>query len=152
MATVQSDQLTEGVRRYPIDDHGKIRFAYFSYTATADLSANDEIELTKLPPGRIRVLPSMSRLATSAFGAGRTLDIGHREYMKRPAGNDTEAEDVDAFADGIDVSSAVADTKFGDALKYDIYSLGGVTVFAKVLGGTMPDTGTVEGYIAYVYE
>lgn len=149
---IDAAQLAEGYRRYPIDDHGKLRFAYGKVTASGALAASGTMGLLWLPPGRVRVLPHLSRITTSAFGAGRTLDIGHDQYMKRPPGNTVEAADPDAFIDGLDVSSAVTANVVGTALKFDMYSLEGVLVYGTVLGDTMPDAGTVELLLAYLYE
>ena len=153
MATQLSVQLAEGYRRYPIDDHGKLRFQYGSVAALAVAYAqNDQIELFKLPPGRKRILPCLSRITTTAFGSSRTLDLGHRAYSKRPPDEDEEAEDVDAFIDGMDVSSAVNAAAFSTALKFDMYSRTEVTVYATILGGTMPIGATLQVLMAYLYE
>lgn len=145
-------QLTEAHRKYPIDDHGKLRYQYASFTATEAVAADSTIGLLWLPSGRKRILPHLSRITTSAFGAGRTLDVGHEAYMRRPPDNDLEAADPDAFIDGLDVSSAVTATPVGTALKFDMYSMAEVLVYATVLGGTLPVNGTVEVLMAYLYE
>lgn len=148
---IGSAQLATDYRKYPIDDHGKLRYAYAKVTADADLSADGTMALFYLPPGRKRVLPQLSRVTTSAFGAGRTLDVGHAAYTQaQPATN--EAEDADAFVDGLDVSSAVTASAVGTDLKFDMYSTDEVLVFATVLGGTMPADATVEVLLAYLYE
>jgi len=72
--------------------------------------------------------------------------------MKRPPDNDLEAADPDAFVDGLDVSSAVTAGVMGTALKFDIYSMDEVLVYATVLGDTMPAAGTLEVLMAYLYE
>jgi hypothetical protein len=161
MATVQSDQRQEGYRKYPIDEHGKARIQYFSVgvlTAIAvAYAANDQVELCKLPPGRKRILEQESFIKCSAFGAARTIDIGHRAYSKRNPGIGSasqEAEDGDAFVDGLDVSAAITTpVKFNlPFLKFDIFSQEEVTIFMTILGGTMPVGATLEGYIKYIYE
>jgi hypothetical protein len=153
MATQLSVQLTEGFRRYPIDDHGKLRFQYANVPALAvAYAANDQIELFKLPPGRVRILPHLSRISTSAWGASRTIDIGHRAYSKNPPDADLEAEDGDAFIDGMDVSAAVNAAVWSTALKFDMYSRTETVVFATILGGTMPVAGTLAVLCAYLYE
>lgn len=153
MATHNSDQFAEGYRKYPIDKHGKIRFAYFSITAPAGgYAADDLVKIAELPQGRKRLLPSMSRVTCSALGAGRTIDIGHEAYLNRAPDNDEVDADFDAFVDGMDVSSASADQKWSDELKYDLYSMAEIDVFLTLLGGTMPEGETIEGYVAYVCE
>ncbi len=151
--TINAEQLGEDYRRYPIDDHGKLRMQYFSVPAlTEAVPANGTIGLFWLPPGRKRLLPGLSRLTASAFGAGRTLDIGHDGYMKRPSTEAPEAADPDALIDGMDVSAAVNGAAWSTVLKFDMYSLDEVLVYATVLGDTMPVGATLAGYLAYLYE
>lgn len=149
---INAAQLASDFRRYPIDDHGKLRFSYGKVTAAGALDANGTMGLLWLPPGRKRVLPHLSRITTSAFGASRTLDVGHDAYMRRPPDNDPEAADPDAFIDGLDVATAVTAGVVGTALKFDLYSMDEILVYATVLGGTMPDGATVEILLAYLYE
>lgn len=148
---IGSAQIATDYRKHPIDDHGKLRYAYAKVTADGALAADGTMALFYLPPGRKRILPHLSRITTSAFGAGRTLDLGHAAYTKS-APSTQEDEDVDALIDGLDVSSAVTADPVGTSLKFDMYSTDEVLVFATVLGGTMPDAGTVEVLLAYLYE
>lgn len=151
---LKSAELDVDYRKYPVNDHGKFRIQYFSVPAVAVAGdANTTIDLCMLPPGRVRVVPNLSRLTNSAFGVGRTLDIGHTAYASRDSGaGDAEAADVDAFADGLDMATAATAVAFGTALKYDIYSKSGVLVQATVLGGTIPVGATLSGFIVYIYE
>jgi len=145
-------QLAEDYRKLPVEEHGKIRFASFEMPPiTVASDAGSTIDLVELPAGRVRVLPSMSRVQTSAFGASRILDIGHTAYAS--GDNTTEAYDDDAFTPAhLDIASATADLKFGNLLEFDLYSKAGVLVQAKVTGGTIPIGATLKGFIAYVYE
>lgn len=149
-----TDELADDYRGHPVNDHGKLRIQYFNLPATTVAGdATTTVDLCELPSGKVRILPALSRLNTSAFGASRTLDVGHREYQKRDDPSaDLEDEDADAFIDGLDVSSAVTGNAFGTGHKFDLYSKGGVTIFATVLGGTIPVGATISGYIVYVYE
>lgn len=147
-----SAQLAEGYRGRPTDNHGKLRFAYFSFTQGAAAGdVNSEANLCKLPQGAKRILPGLSRVSTSAFGGGRTLDIGFRAY-DRQVGEDLQAEELDALVDGMDVSSAVNGAAFGTGIKYDVYSRTEMTVAAQVRGNSIPAGATIEGYVAYLYE
>lgn len=151
--TINADQLAEGYRRYPIDDHGKIRIQEFNVSAlTGALAQNGTIGLFWLPPGRKRILPCLSRITCSAFGAARVLDIGHDAYMPRPPSNTPEPANGSAFVSNLDVSAALAAAAWSTVLKYDIYSLDEVLVYATVEGGTMPVGATLSGFMAYVYE
>lgn len=161
---LKSDEQTEGYRGKPVNDHAKLRLQYFNLPAVAVAGdANTTIDLCELPPGAVRIVPELSLIATSAFGSSRTLDVGHRAYTRRDAfmaaTATEEAEDPDAFIDGLDVSSAVTGTAFGSGLsafgyktKFDLFSKDGVVVFATVLGGTIPANATITGFIAYTYE
>lgn len=149
-----ADELVEGYRSLPINDHGKLRTQFFSLPAqSVAADANSTVELFDLPQGRVRVLPSLSRLTNSAWGSSRTLSIGHRAYASRDPGQaDPEAENASAFISAMDVSGAQASVAWSTVLKYDIYSKSGVRVFATVAGGTLPVGGSFSGFMVYIYE
>jgi hypothetical protein len=153
---LKTTELGDDYRGKPVNDSGKMRFQFFTLPAVAvDGDATTTIDLCDLPPGEIRILPSMSRIATSAFGASRVLDVGHRAYVKFDQTYQTtitEAESANAFINDLDVSGAVADTKWSTTLKYDLYSKQGVRIFATVAGGTIPVAATINGYVAYIAE
>jgi len=154
MATVYSTQLTEGVRKYPIDDHGKTRIQYFYFknTTLAALADGTEVDLCDLPPGRVRILNNLCRYRATALGASRLLDIGHRAYYKDQTTTPV-VDDDDAFVSNKDVSALTSDVPFDTTImKTDIYSKAGVRVYATVDGGTIPIDAIIEGYIFYVYE
>lgn len=150
--TINSEQY-DNTRKLVVDHYSKLRFSHFKLPAiTVAGDANSLLNLCKLPAGRTRVLPWLSRLWTSAFGASRTIDIGHLAYIGSDGITEVVAS-VDAFADGLDVSSATANLVFSSAIpKFDIYAKGDVIVQAKVLGGTIPIGATFEGCIAYERE
>lgn len=147
--------MVDGYRSYPVDDHAKLRFQYFTVPAVTVAGDADSIaRLCILPPGRVRVLPNHSRISTSAFGASRTLDLGHAAYQKRDDADPTllEAINYTAFITDMDISAIVNAAAFSTALKYDLYSKGGVEILARVQGGTWPIGGTISGLLAYLYE
>lgn len=153
--TFLSTQKTDGFRAYPVDDHGKLRYQFFTVPAVTVAGDADSIaKLCDLPPGRVRVLPNLSRITSSAFGSSRTLDLGHAAYQKRDDADPTllEALNYTAFITDMDISSAVNSAAFSTVLKYDLYSKGGVEVLARVQGGTWPIGGTISGLLAYLYE
>lgn len=152
MATVdiKSAQLADDYRARPTEDHGKLRFQYFKATMQAG-DAGSTIDLVRLPPGAVRVLPGLSRISCEALGAARVLDVGHRAYTKRGDGTE-EAVSLNALANDIDVANAVAGAALGTAIKYDFYSTAGVVIAAQVNGAAMPADKVLEGYIAYLYE
>ncbi len=87
------------------------------------LSANDVIEAVPVPEGAII---TRIDLAWSAFGSGRTVDVG-------------DAGDVDRFFDGVDVSAAGKATLFNDGVGGFNYQYPAKdTIDITVLGNTMP--------------
>lgn len=154
---LNSTQKDGTTRKRPFDKHGKLRFAYFALPAVAVAAdATSTVELCDLPPGAVRILPWLSRISTSAWGASRLLDVGHRGYQKADPFMSTttdEAESANAFINDLDVSSAVNNVAWSSTVqKYDIYSKAGVTLFATVAGGTIPVAATMSGLVAYIYE
>lgn len=143
----------DAVRPTPIDTHGKLRFLVATITQGA--AAGDDgssVIIGKLPPGPVRVLPHLSRYKVSALGASRTMDIGHKAYQKRgDVAQTQEADDDNAFADNIDVSSATHATFPTTAgLAWDMWSANGVTLYATVDGGAIPAGAVFEFAIAYI--
>lgn len=149
--TYVSDQMAADYRLRAFESHGKIRFLYFKVTTDVQGDANSEFNLGKLPFGAVRILPGLSRYSCSALSTSRVLTFGHRAYTKAD-GADDQAEDLDAFAAGIDASGAIAGAALGTNIKHDLFSKGGITVAAQVTGGTVPASAVLEGYIAYVCE
>lgn len=148
------DELASTYRGTPRNDHAKVRFQFFNLAATAaDGDAGSTIDLPVLPPGAVRLVPGLSRINFSAFGAGRTLSVGHRSYQDRDqASQPMVDENASAFAAGIDVSAAGAGVAISQVTKYDMYSKYGVQPFLTVAGGTIPEGTTISGYLAYTYE
>jgi len=127
MTTVSSDAVASGlmVERFKA---GSVLCRSAKYTASAALAANDIIKMVPVPEGA-RLLRIDYKF--SAFGAGRTLDIG-------------DATTVDKFVDGDDVSAAGTDSVVLD----EVLSADAV-VQAKVLGDTMPENATLSIHVYY---
>ena len=157
---IPSDQynaIVNDARFRPIDEHGKKRIVFFNVPAvTVAGDALSTFDLARLPPGAVRILLAECKIQTSAWGAARLLDIGHREYSARPSGSQgavaNVAEELDALAIGIDVAAAGVKDFIGVPLKYDMYSRTGIVLAAQVRGGTVPVGATLRGYVTYVYE
>ena len=133
--------------------HGRLRLAYFDFTQSGVGDANSIAVLTELPAGRVRVLRHLSSIATSAFGAGRTLDIGHNGYTAFDGTAVAAAEDQ--LVDGRDVAAAAsaAPAAAAGADPTVLYnSRDGVEIRAKVLGGTIPAGATIKGVLVYVMD
>ena len=95
MGTVYSDQKTKWDQNDPssmiktIEQGGRIRIAYGSYTASAEQS---DIHMFNLPNGA-RILDG--EVVHAALGSSTTLSVGHAAY-KNAAGTDV-ALDVDEY-------------------------------------------------------
>lgn len=147
----------EGFRRRPIDDHGKLRFQYAKTVTAVGGDINSTFAVGKLPPGTCRVLPWLSRLTNSAWGAGCVLSVGHAAYRSKQdaaALNDgIEPINLSAFASAISVAGVNTAIAFSPLLlKYDIASTGGVDLLAQDTGAVVPVAATLETLIAYIYE
>ena len=142
------------VKLEPLDLSGKLRVAHFNFTQGAAAGdANSVQRLVKLPAGKVRVFLALSRIAHSAFGAARVLDLGWEAY-KTPA-----EVAVVADPDGLDVDTDVSAAgsynpvgTVGGAEVKDFESANGVVLSTLVTGGTIPAAATLNGYIVYAVE
>lgn len=143
-------------RTNAMENTGKLRIMSFHLPATAVLGdIGTTIDLGYLPPGRVKVLPSLSKIKASAFGAARTLEIGHTAYQKRDSASETfEAADDNAFTSvALNVAAATNDLPMdATQLDFDLYSKNGVLVQAVVKGGTIPAGATLEGFVIFITE
>jgi hypothetical protein len=155
VTVTKSAQLADGARPYPIDDHGKIRFAYGKITQVGIGDIGSSVIFAKLPFGRVRLLPYLSRYKVTALGAARVMAIGHDAYYSTatPATADPVAAAAAAFASAVDVSGATeANFPVTGGIKHDLYSRDGVQLRATITGGTIPDGAVFEYCVAYVTE
>lgn len=152
------DQLTTAVtnnEKVDVSDfRGKLRIAYFSFTADGAVAADSVIGLCEIPE-KARVLQGAYK--HSAYGASRTLDIGLFGLDNSGNINDTGpvADDPDFFVDGDDVSAAGGDTfgKIEESDKNALYRTEKrLMLAATILGDTLPDAGTLEGYIVFAVD
>lgn len=135
--------------------HGRVRIARFNFTQGASAGdAGSIARLVKLPKGKVRVILPLSRVAFSAMGASRTMDLGWEAYRADDGSGDV-AEDPNGLDDGVDVSSAGSvipgGTLGGDETAL-FESLDGVVLTAQVNDGTIPAAATLDGYVAYVMD
>ncbi len=135
--------------------HGRLRFARFNFTQGAAAGdAGSIARLVKLPKGKVRVVLPLSRVAHSALGASRTLDLGWEAHVADDGSGDVAA-DPNGLDDGVAVNIAGAftpgGTLGGDETKL-FESLDGVVVTGQVNDGTIPAGATLDGYLAYVMD
>lgn len=145
--TQMEGKLSENRQYWPAEG-GKIRLAHFTWTNGSTVGdAGSSVNLVKLPHGKIRVLPGLSRIAVSALGASRVMDLGVRAYVASD-GKTAVAAILNDFVNDRDVSSAT-DSTFGTTVKKDYFSATGLTICATIAGGTLDAAETMEGYVAY---
>ena len=161
VTTEKSDQVTNlealpPVRLNTDELAGRLRIARFSFTQGAAAGdATSTIDLVKMPVGKtVTILKNLSRIVCSAFGAARTLDIGHQGFTNLDG--TVVAAAVDVLLDAGDVS-AIAELLLGvgtNALTvnnvFTINSQTAALIQAVVAGGTIPAGATLAGYIVYV--
>lgn len=121
-----STAVTEG-RFYEHQAPGAVRVFNETYTAAAALAANSVIKMMPVKAGT-KIIDM--KVKFSAFGTGRTVDIG-------------DGGDVDRFLDGGDVAAAGVLSCSASAGFFHEYDADD-TIDITVLGGTMPLDGTIE--------
>lgn len=133
------------------DEIGIIHYQKFTFTQTPNAGdIGSTADLVIMPAGRFRILPHLSRIAWSAFGASRTLNVGHTGYTK--SDGTVVAAVPAALLSGEDVSAAGGKT-FTQNLDDGVFiedALGVVLIQAIVAGGTIPLNATLKGHLAYV--
>lgn len=122
-------------------DNAKLRIACFDFKqGTGAGAAGSTADLVVLP-GLCRIIPTLSRVTTSALGAVFTVGI---HAYKGIDGVDV-VEDDDAL--GAAISGDATSKNLNVEGYVDVNSRHSVTVFAK---GTLPASATLKGYIAYL--
>lgn len=129
-----------------------IDFVPFTFTqgaAAGDIGST--MKLAFLEGGRFVILPKLSFIDWSAFGAARLLDVGLAAYQDET--DTTVAAQPNLFDDDVDVSAAGRAALGSDVLaltggRYLVKTRGGASIIATVAGGTIPAGATLTGYFA----
>lgn len=160
ITTENSDLLANNAARPPVQNathlsRGRMRIQRFRFTqGSAAGDANSLQNLCKLPAGNVTVLLALSRIAWSAMGTARTLDIGTLAYVDQAG--DAVAAAADVFDADIDVSSvgvATLGSDFATEPNDPVFqSRNGVTIQSKIVAGTIPAAATLFGYIVYIQD
>ena len=120
------------------------------YTHATGADVDVEVELIRLPPGRVRIYSPLSRLETSQFVATSDFSLGTRAFTQED-GTDV-AEDAVRFANQLDAGGAALDQVWplpaGIGLT-ELNSQGGIIVFALVETANIEDGDTIRVYCAY---
>lgn len=127
----------------------KYRFDYDQGAAAGDIGST--VALMIIPAGYTRLYLLESLIAFSAFGAARTLDIGHSGYTDR--NGDAVAAAPAAFVNDLDVENAGTSSisgVIGGEETFLFESLDEITITATVAGGTIPVDATLNGNFSLV--
>ena len=133
---------------------GKLRIHRFTFTQGAAAGdADSTARLVRLDAGSIRLILPLCRIAHSAFGASRTLDLGWEAYTN------VDGSAVVADPDGLDVNQDVSGAgsynpvgTVGEDETFLFRTRGGVVIAARCQGGTIPAGATLSGYLVSVNE
>ena len=132
----------------PVLNDGSVDGTTKIWTFTQGAAAGDDLSTARLfvlKANEVLSTHTMS-VAFSAFGAARTLNIGHEAYTV-PGSTETAA-DPNAIADGIDVSAAgravVADAPTSNLDSFGPFNVD-IVIVAQVDGGTIPAAATING-------
>lgn len=128
-------------------DHSGLKVVVGQYTHSAG-AGTGEINMFKLPPGRIRIYPDLCRVVSSAMVATADLHIGHRAYVNE-AGT-TVVEDDNEWLDNADAGSAIDSALTDGGTTNNAYnSEDGIEVYALIDTGNIENTDTI--YLLMVY-
>jgi hypothetical protein len=138
------------------DLKGRVRVANFSHTQSGAGDATSDIELVRLPAGRVRLLASQSKAYVAWATALATLDLGWGAYTDQDGA--AVAADPNGIDDGIDVDTAGYQT-FGNLAAIaaaggtvEFNSQSGVTILATSQDVALADGDTIAGYFLYVVD
>ncbi|MEQ8246086.1 MAG: hypothetical protein RID42_00245 [Alphaproteobacteria bacterium] len=156
VTTQKSAQVTAidaGSGALDLNKYGaSLRKLEFDFAQSGAGDAGSLASLVALPAGKVTVVLPLSRIAFSALGAARTMDLGWLAYTA-PDGT-AVAADPNGLDDGVDVSAAgavVPGGTVGGAETYTFESQAGVTLTAQVNDGTIPDAATLDGYVVIAH-
>jgi hypothetical protein len=150
---VTDPRTNGGVSSVYFRDLQYIPFNFTQGAAAGD--ATSTMDLVYLQRGRYVILPKLSLIRWSAFGASRTLDVGITAHTDEAGA--AVAASLARFDDDVDVSAAGSAALGSDLAAADfsgVYlNIGGSTntdgaiIRATVAGGTIPAAATLVGYL-----
>jgi hypothetical protein len=139
------------------EDHGRMRIMFFTCLQDGAGDATSSVVLGKLPPGRVRVLASLSRAYVNWTTSSAALDLGWDAYTAMDGS--TTAADADGLINGLSVDTVGFQTMEG-AIAANLLT-GGTYLFESKDGvkirATSQDTAIATGddlvgYLAYVLD
>jgi hypothetical protein len=146
-SSLQHAALTSPSRASGGETQGEVRMARFSYTHTAG-NGTGEINLVKLPPGRLCIFATLSHIFTSGMGVNADVHLGYRAHRKEDG--TPVVQDDNAFVDDLDTAGGI-DTTLPFPVKgiLELESQEGVTIYAMVDNGNILTGNTISGWIMY---
>jgi hypothetical protein len=139
------------------EDHGRLRLMFFTCLQDGAGDATSSVVLGKLPPGRVRVLASLSRAYVNWTTSSAALDLGWDAYTAM--NGSTTAADPDGLINGLSVDTVGFQTMEG-AIAANLLT-GGTYLFESKDGvkirATSQDTAIATGddlvgYLSYVLD
>ena len=110
-------------------------------------------ELVRLPAGHVRLILPLSRVAFSALGSSRTMDLGWAAYANHDGAavvadpNGLDAAVSVSAAGSVNPSGTVGG---GETMLFSAQE--GLTLTAQINGGTIPSGATLNGWFVYVVD
>ena len=139
------------------EDHGRVRMMFFTCLQDGAGDATSSVVLGKLPPGRIRVLASLSRAYVNWTTSSAALDLGWDAYTAMDGS--TTAADADGLINGLSVDTVGFQTLEGAIAAnlltggtYVFESKSGITIRATSQDTAIATGDDLVGYLAYVLD
>jgi hypothetical protein len=139
------------------EDHGRMRIMFFTCLQDGAGDATSSVILGKLPPGRIRVLASLSRAYVNWTTSSAALDLGWDAYTAMDGS--TTAADPDGLINGLSVDTVGFQTLEGAIAAnlltggtYVFESKSGITIRATSQDTAIATGDDLVGYLAYVLD
>lgn len=150
--SAQLQQVDAALPDFLASDQSMARCRAFQFDFTQGAAAGDAEStalLCRLHPGKWTLLAYVSRIENSAFGAGRTLNVGVQAYTKSDGSAQAAQEDV--LVDGLDVAAAGGNfmgSGTNGLARVDLpESRDRIEVYATVKGATIPSGATIKGVV-----
>lgn len=134
------------------DVQGSLYVADVTYTHAAG-AGTGEINLVKLPAGRVKVFPRLSRLRSTDMAANADLHLGHRAYTNFDGTAVAEDDDewiADADAGGgalNDFWASITGATGVEAAEYETRD--GLEIFVTIDSGNIEDDDTIDVEVVY---
>ena len=153
-STTYAAQITDPPTIVQSEEYfGRLRVAFFTYTAAARYNAGTDFNLIKLPAGRITLYAALSSVYCSDFGAtSDTVDMGWAAYKAAGA---TVVADPNGLHDGQDVATAAvrfAPTNAQLTGKKQFISDDGVIITAVVPDADIPSGAVIHGILVFTID